>query len=307
MTGELRTPMQMTIKRLYNGALVAFAISIIAAQSMMGAPADGRAETKYLVIRADDIGMSHSVNVALKELLDTGYPVSASVMFPCPWYREAVSILKEYDNVSVGIHLTLNSEWENYRWGPIVGREAVPSLVDADGHFHHKTDPLKANPPKREEMEKELRAQIERAMTSGLKIDYVDYHMGIRGVPGFNEVCEKLANEYGLGMWGDYGMARLAEHYAASPDEKTKALTGMIDRLSPGYSYVMTHIGMDDSELGAMRDMNSSGSLSNDMSKHRYAELTALTSLEFARSLLDNGVTLVTFRDVMDAKSPGAR
>ena len=84
-----------------------------------------------LIIRADDIGMSHSVNMAMQKLVSTGMPVSVSVLFVCPWYQEAVEILKQHPNVSVGIHLALNSEWKNYRWGPVTGSTAVPSLTMA--------------------------------------------------------------------------------------------------------------------------------------------------------------------------------
>jgi hypothetical protein len=84
----------------------------------------------YLVIRTDDAGMSHSVNMAIERLINSGLPVSVSVMFPTPWYQETVEMLKRHPEVSVGIHLTLNSEWKNYRWGPVLGRTAVPSLVD---------------------------------------------------------------------------------------------------------------------------------------------------------------------------------
>ena len=83
-------------------------------------------EQVYLVIRTDDAGMSHSVNMALEKLIATGLPVSVSVMFPTPWYQETVDILKRHPEVAVGIHLTLNSEWRNYRWGPVLGRTAVP-------------------------------------------------------------------------------------------------------------------------------------------------------------------------------------
>ena len=76
-------------------------------------------EPVYLLIRSDDAGMSHSVNMALQRLMDTGLPVSVSVMFTCPWYQETVEILKRHPKVAVGIHLTLNSEWKNYRWGPV--------------------------------------------------------------------------------------------------------------------------------------------------------------------------------------------
>src|SRR5437016_7148531 len=89
----------------------------------------------YLIIRTDDAGMSHSVNMGLQRLIDARLPISVSVMFPCPWYQETVEILKRHPEVAVGIHLTLNSEWRNYRWGPVTGREAVPTLVDSNGYF----------------------------------------------------------------------------------------------------------------------------------------------------------------------------
>ncbi|GAC1648878.1 MAG: hypothetical protein NVS4B3_05090 [Gemmatimonadaceae bacterium] len=178
---------------------------------MWGAPArvSGQLETAqrprssepvYLLIRSDDGGMSQSVNRALEKLVDTGLPVSVSVMFPCPWYQETVAMLKQHPAVSVGIHLTLNSEWKNYRWGPIAGRSVVPTLVDEDGYFYPTSAALQRNHPDLREVEIELRAQIARALASGLRIDYVDYHMGTAvRYPQFRQLTERLAREYGLG------------------------------------------------------------------------------------------------------------
>src|SRR5688500_8847802 len=177
--------------------------ALAGAQPAARAPA---AEPVYLIIRTDDAGMSHSVNMALQRLIKTGLPVSVSVMFPTPWYQETVEILKRYPDVSVGIHLTLNSEWKNYRWGPVLGRTAVPSLVDADGYFFASADELYRNRPDLGEVERELRAQIDRALKSGLKIDYVDYHMGtVMQYPEFRDLTERLAREYGLGMSHYFG------------------------------------------------------------------------------------------------------
>src|SRR6201989_1379684 len=86
-----------------------------------------------LLIRLDDIGMNHSVNMAVEKMAETGLPFSASVQFACPWYQEAVDILKKNPQISVGVHLTLTSEWKYYRWGPVLGPTAVPSLVDTAG------------------------------------------------------------------------------------------------------------------------------------------------------------------------------
>src|SRR5213083_340110 len=256
-------------------------------------------EPVYLLIRSDDAGMSHSVNMALQRLIDTGLPLSVSVMFACPWYQETVEILKRHPAVAVGIHLTLNSEWKNYRWGPVTGREAVPTLVDADGYFFQSADALYRNHPDLREIEKELRAQIARALRSGVKIDYVDYHMGTATrYPEFREVTERLAQEYGLGMSEYFGEAEDAPQYAAAPAVKIDSLVAMINRLKPGVSLVVTHVGIDDAELGALLDMNTDQPLA-DMSKNRQGELTALTSPRFRAALKARNVVLLTYRDVI--------
>jgi len=151
---------------------------------------------KELLIRCDDIGMNHSVNLAMKEVINSGIPFSVSVMFTCPWYQEAVEILKENPQVSVGIHLVLNAEWKNYRWGPVLGKEAVPTLVDHAGFFFPSRKSLYDNNPNTDEVKAELIAQIDRAFQTGLKIDYMDYHMGTAvSNPEWRLIVEELAKE----------------------------------------------------------------------------------------------------------------
>jgi chitin disaccharide deacetylase len=256
-------------------------------------------EQVYLVIRSDDAGMSHSVNMALEKLIATGLPVSVSVMFPTPWYQETVEILKRNPAVAVGIHLTLNSEWKNYRWGPVLGRTAVPSLVDADGYFFQSAEALHRNNPNLQEVEKELRAQIERAIGSGLKIDYVDYHMGTAvRYPEFREITERLAKEFGLGMSQYFGETRHDPQYLAAPPNKADSLVAMIDRLRPRYNLVVTHVGIDNAELGALLDMNVDGALP-EMSKNRQGELDALTSSRFSEAIKARNVHLLTYRQLI--------
>jgi len=256
-------------------------------------------EQVYLIIRTDDAGMSHSVNMALEKLIATGFPVSVSVMFPTPWYQETVDILKRHPEVAVGIHLTLNSEWKNYRWGPVLGRTAVPSLVDADGYFFPSSEALHQNHPDLKEVERELRAQIDRAMHSGLKIDYVDYHMGTAvRYPEFREIAERLAKEYGLGMSQYFGETRHDPQYSAAPPVKTDSLLAMVDRLRPPFNLVVTHVGIDNAELGALLDMNTDGGLP-EMSKNRQGELDAITSQRFRDAIKAHNVQLLTYRQLI--------
>jgi predicted glycoside hydrolase/deacetylase ChbG (UPF0249 family) len=287
-----------------GGRLFAIAVFLASLPSCILGQADASVPVRspdpiYLIIRSDDAGMSHSVNMALDRLMNTGLPVSVSVMFACPWYQETVEILKRHPAVAVGIHLTLNSEWKNYRWGPVTGREAVPSLVDADGYFFQSAEALYRNHPDVREIEKELRAQIQRALKSGIKIDYVDYHMGTATrYPEFREVTERLAREHGLGMSEYFGEKEDTPQYWAAPSLKADSLVAMVDRLQPGVNLVVTHVGLDDPELSALLDMNTDQPLP-DMSKNRQGELDALTSQRFAGAVKARNVRLITYRELI--------
>jgi predicted glycoside hydrolase/deacetylase ChbG (UPF0249 family) len=260
----------------------------------------GHSEQVSLLIRTDDAGMSHSVNVALERLIATGLPVSVSIIFPGPWYQETVEILKRHPAVSVGIHLTLNSEWKNYRWGPVLGQTAVPTLVDGEGYFFSSAEALYRNKPDLKQVESELRAQIERARRTGLRIDYVDYHMGTAvRYPEFRDITERLAREYGLGMSRYFGETSHDPQYWAAPSAKTDSLLAMVGRLEPRVNMVVTHVGVDDAELGALLDMNTDGPLP-EMSKNRQGELDALTSRRFSEALKARNVQLITYRQLIE-------
>jgi predicted glycoside hydrolase/deacetylase ChbG (UPF0249 family) len=245
--------------------------------------------------------MCHAVNMAAQKVLDAGFPVSASVMFACPWYQEAVEILKHSSNVSVGIHLTLNAEWKNYRWGPVAGAATVPTLVDSVGYFFPSRDQLFNNHPRLEEIERELRAQIERAVHSGLRIDYVDYHMGAAvQTPETRAIVEKLAKEYHLGISRYFGEQDIPGTYYSAPfDSKLDTLLAITHALPPGGIHLFVfHIGMDTPELAALEDLNSFG-LKN-MSKHRQAEVNALLSSQFQDLLRSGKFRLVNYRTLID-------
>jgi len=255
-------------------------------------------QIKYHLIRLDDMGMSHGVNMAIKEVIETGLPVSTSIMFVCPWYQEAVEILKEHPEVSAGIHLTLNAEWKNYRWGPIIGPEAAPSLVDEQGFFLPARSVLFSRNPNVKEIEKELRAQIERAMASGLKIDYVDYHMGAAvETLELREIVEGLAAEFELGMVYYLGEKPSSATYFPAYDAKLDSLISNINSMGPGINLQVVHVSLDTPEMQALIDLNTFGL--KEMSKHRASELAALTSPEFRAALKQNNVISLTYKDLI--------
>jgi predicted glycoside hydrolase/deacetylase ChbG (UPF0249 family) len=254
----------------------------------------------HILIRCDDWGMSHSVNMAAKQVLEKGFPVSASIMFACPWYQEAVEIVKQYRNVSVGVHLTLNAEWKNYRWGPVAGKNAVPSLVDSVGFFFPSRAALFTNDPKLSEIEVELRAQIDRAVRSGVKIDYLDYHMGAAvQTPETRAIVEKLADEYRLAISRYFDEVDVESAYSVPTDHKLDTLLARTKRLEPGGTKLFViHVGLDDAELSAMEDLNVFGP--KEMSKHRQAELNALISPQFQSLVKEPKYKLVNYRSLIN-------
>ena len=284
--------------------LQAFVIAVIVA-SMLYTPvlsgngSTGESDNPALLIRIDDLGMSHSVNMAAKEFFETGIPVSVSVMFTCPWYQEAVEILRHYPNVAVGIHLTLNSEWKHYKWGPITGRTVVPSIVDGEGLFFPTTALFLENNPDLSEVEIELRAQIERALNSGIRIDYVDHHMGTAvSTPELRALTERLAEEYGLAMAALYIQSYDSGIYAVPVEEKQDSLISLVSHLSPGEKRLLvSHVAFDTPEMSVLVDLNPHGL--PEMSKHREAELRALTSTAFREALRQYNVRLITYRDLL--------
>lgn len=288
------------MKRFVLIAILSLVIKDTCAQTASG---EGKIP---ILLRLDDIGMCHSVNRAAEEVLKTGMPVSMSVMVPCPWFTEAAELLKKYPNVSVGIHLTLNAEWKNYRWGPVAGISAVPSLVDSLGHFFPSRSKLFGNNPKLSEIETELRAQVDKAIRAGLKIDYLDYHMGAAmQTPETRAIVEKIAADYKVAISRYYDEVDVEGGYSAPVAGKLDTLVAKLRSLTPGGTklFVM-HIGLDTPEMAAMEDLNTFGL--KDMSKHRFAELNALLSPQLLQLLHDPKFRLVNYRMLNDEKGLGS-
>jgi predicted glycoside hydrolase/deacetylase ChbG (UPF0249 family) len=277
-----------------------FCLLLLATSITYSAPAGSDSSATTVLIRCDDIGMCHAVNMAAKQVLDQGFPVSMSVMFACPWYQEAVDLLKQYRNVSVGVHLTLNAEWKNYRWGPVSGRSAVPSLVDSLGFFFPSRAAFFGHKPVQAEVEKELRAQLERAIHSGLHIDYVDYHMGTAvDKPELRELLEHLAKEYGVAISRYFDEEDVNGVYSAPPAGKLDTLLVRTRKLPSGKINLMVfHVGLQSPEMDALIDLNVFGPA--DMSKHREGELRALTAVDFMKLIRAKKVHLTTYHELIE-------
>lgn len=255
-----------------------------------------------VLFRLDDIGMNHSVNLAVEKVAKTGMPFSVSLLFVCPWYQEAVEILKKYPQVTVGVHLALNSEWRGYRWGPVLGKGGVPSLVDNDGYFLPSTRAFLANKYDLAEVERELSAQVERALRSGLKITYVDAHMGMAwATPELREVIERVAKKYRLGISTYFGESYYTIWGVAPASKKSDLLAHLAKASRDTVSLIEVHVAERTPEMEAIYDMNASDQNAPDAGvvAHRNAELQTMLSPELAELVRSGKIRLVTYQQLV--------
>src|SRR5712692_6278246 len=134
-------------------------------------------DAKLLIVHADDLGAAHSINSASIKALESGLVSSASIMVPCPWLPEIAAYARAHPEADLGLHLTLTSEWNLYRWGPVLGKERVPSLLDSSGYLYPLENEAAAHMDIKE-VEAEIRAQIARARAFGIQPTHLDSHMG---------------------------------------------------------------------------------------------------------------------------------
>jgi predicted glycoside hydrolase/deacetylase ChbG (UPF0249 family) len=269
------------------------------------------ANSKLLIIHADDLAVAHSEDAASFDALDKGAVTSASIMVPCPWLTEVAAYAKAHPDADLGLHLTLTSEWKTYRWGPVESKDKVPSLLDAEGYLWPEVGPAVQH-IKAEEAEREIRAQIEHAISVGIHPTHVDSHMGsLFARPDLISVYLKVAREYKLPFLATLGAGAppgiqhlftdkdilLDSVLIAGPDVQPTNwkdfYLNAIKSLKPGLTELIVHLAYDDAEFWAISvDHPDYGAA------WRQRDYDVITSAEFKKALEENHVVLVHWKDI---------
>lgn len=286
------------------------------------------AEERVAVVHVDDIGMCHAANEGAFEALRRGPATCGSLMVPCPWFPEAAATARADPEVDLGVHLTLTSEWPGYRWGPVAGRAAVPSLLDAEGFLPRTLEEV-ARLARPEEVEIELRAQVEAALAAGIDVTHLDSHMGTAFVPALLPVYERLGAEFAVPLFVARptapqleaaglaaGLARLfhdlADRLAArgfpildgfdadslgfAPGEGLAHNRRRLATLPPGVHYLICHPARDGEEL---RAITPEGAHQRDFERTFYGGRAGREALEA------EGVKTVGMREVREVMRGG--
>jgi len=174
-----------------------------------GAARTGGMAQKHVIAHADDIGMCHGANTAFAAVAGKGFVMSGSVMVPCPWFREIAEMATANQQLDLGVHLTLTSEWRHYRWRPLTGSAKSTGLVDDDGYMW-RTARAAQDHAHSDAVEAELRAQIDAALAAGIDATHLDCHMGTALGPAFADIYLRLGRDYRLPVlfprhWDNYG------------------------------------------------------------------------------------------------------
>jgi len=269
--------------------------------SFLGLAQDDRVR---LIVRSDDMGFSHAANHAMIETYEQGITTSVEVMVPAPWFPEAVKLLQEYPELDVGIHITLTSEWSNLKWRPLT---QAPSITDDDGYFYPMIWPNKNYGPEQalkeqawdlEEIEAELRAQIEMAVKYLPQISHLSAHMGCTSIsPKVDSIYHNLASEYGLDIHPDeLGVQRA--RYAGPKDtfdQKKESFSQMLRSLTPGTYMFVNHPAYDVDEV---RGINHIGY--TDVAQDRQGVTDLLTDAEVKKLIEDLNIELISYADLVN-------
>ena len=308
----------------------AFAASVL---TTWAAPAEGQTFAERLgwkgtdvvvILHVDDAGMSHSSNLGAMEATGRGVATSCSVMMPCSWVPEMAHYLKAHPDLDSGLHLTMTSEWQLYRWGPLAGKAQVPGLVDNEGCLWHSVEEV-ARSATPDEIEKELRAQIERAETLGIPITHLDSHMGtLFARPDYFERFAKVGIEKKVPVLvmssqaphlsaGERQMAASLEPWvkrlwnaglpvlddlitdftSSKNEEKSEHLVRVLQELKPGVTEIIFHASKPTDEFP----------LVTGSSQSRGADLKALTDPQVRKAIEEHGIVLTTWKELKERRA----
>jgi predicted glycoside hydrolase/deacetylase ChbG (UPF0249 family) len=274
------------------------------------------ADDRAVVVHADDIGMCHATLPAIDELMAFGLVTSASAMVPCPWFLEAASWHRRNPQFDLGIHLTLTSEWQHYRWGPLSCRDEGSGLLDDQGYFHGTTADVRRQ-AKSEAVRIEMRRQIDLGVRSGINPSHVDNHMMVAMCDEFLEIYLQAGRERGIPsfMTRDLGNSPEArewfrrrgaewENRGQPVFDHCRVVTrrgdaldhldfvaDVFDRLPAGLSCVLLHPAIDTLEIR---------SVTSDW-RGRVADFEVFRQPSLRDHIRDLGIDLISYRPICDA------
>ena len=278
---------------------------------MLGYPRD----SKLLIIHADDMGLAHSVNTACIKAFENMGITSGSIMVPCPWAPEIMAYVKDHPGLDVGIHLTMTAEWDQYKWGGITSSDQIPSLLDKNNYFYPSVGDL-GKSAKGAEAEKELKAQIDRAIASGVQPTHLDTHMGsVMANSELIKIYLDLSDTYHLPiLFPRPYLGMLPPDLAKSMDSKVFLLDNLfmldanmitgkwidaykkgIEAMKPGLNEMIVHLAFDNDEMQAIcKGHNDYGSA------WRQHDLDLVSGREFKELLKTNHIILIGWRQIRD-------
>jgi len=265
--------------------------------------ASAQQSASRLIVRGDDMGYTHSGNLALIKCYAQGIESSIEVIVASPWFPEAVKLLNANPGVDVGVHLALTSEWENIKWRPLTD---CNSLKDSSGYFFPMVFPNKDYPGrsisehtwKLSDVEKEFRAQIELALKKIPRITHFSSHMGCTTLSEeVKALTKRLAKEYNIPVDPDleYMGSVGYEGPHKSPAEKIKSFIKMLNKLEPGKTYIFVdHPGFDNEELRAVYHIGY-----EDVAADRQGVTDLYTNEKVKNLIKKKGIILIGYKDLL--------
>ena len=230
-------------------------------------------DAKLLIIHADDLGVAHSENKASFLAMKVGNVNSASIMMPTPWVAEVADFSKKNPWADLGLHLTLTNEWQWMRWGPVASKSEVPSLLNEQGFLYPDCQTF-GKMAKVEEVEKELRAQVELSLKMGIQPTHLDTHMGclVFNSPEVFEAYLRVGREYKIPVMVDRFFLKASSQafrdkmqpedviieqiYTASPENFKSGMgdyyESVIANLTTGIQVLLIHTAFNDAEMQAL-------------------------------------------------------